>query len=105
MADNNIPSANSSVISATYSSPRGNHTFTYPKAPSASSSARSTEAKTQYLSSLRQSASELQKDINGFLTAEMEADKAAASSQGEESKKNVETKEEENYGEEVIDED
>ena len=58
----------------------------------------STKDKTQYLSGLRASVIAMQKDINVFLTAKMDEDKAKAATEGA---KVDDTKEEENYGEEV----
>ena len=61
----------------------------------------STEAKTAYLSSLRTAVTKLQNEVNVFLTKKMEMEKQVpnklASSVDD-------AKEEENYGEEVLDE-
>ena len=56
-----------------------------------------TEGKTEYLAALRGSAGKLQDEINTFLTAKMEEDKALAALAGA---KVDDRKEEENYGEE-----
>ena len=56
-----------------------------------------TEGKTEYLAALRGSVGKLQDEINTFLTAKMEEDKALAARAGA---KVDDRKEEENYGEE-----
>lgn len=62
---------------------------------------QSTEEKTEYLSTLRISMVKLQAEVNEFLTARMEEDKASAAGDVH----TVDDKnEEENYGEEVVDE-
>lgn len=43
----------------------------------------------------------MQKEINAFLTSQMEQDKLAAQTNGSKSAKTDEDKEEDNYGEEV----
>lgn len=80
----------SSVLSASYSSntsPSFTFTHTLPHADHAT-----------YLASLRSAAAKLQEDINRELTRRMEEDKAKEG-------KIDEVKEEENYGEEVVEED
>lgn len=57
----------------------------------------STEGKTAYLSALRGSIGKMQEEINTFLTAKMEEDKALAAMAGA---KVDDKKEEEHYGEE-----
>ena len=67
-----------------------------------------TASKVQFLSNLRASTKQLQDNINTFLTAKMEEDKAASSSTTNGSSTNIKKRdeeEEENYGEEKIDED
>lgn len=87
------------ALKAHYRSPSGTKTFTYsmtsiPTEPS-------TTDKTDHLSSLRSSTVKLQEEINVFLTAKMDEDKTQAAA---DSLKVDEAKEEENYGEEVVDE-
>ncbi|KAL1955247.1 hypothetical protein VTO42DRAFT_8906 [Malbranchea cinnamomea] len=64
-------------------------------------------ARTAYLSDLRKAVSALQNEINVYLTARMEEDaKVAQGKDGVGTRQRAqETKEEENYGEEVVDED
>ncbi|KAH7357085.1 EKC/KEOPS complex, subunit Gon7 [Rhexocercosporidium sp. MPI-PUGE-AT-0058] len=108
------------TLKATYSSPT-NAPFTYsttlPSLPSLpshlESSTTSTASKTAYLSALRHATSQMQENINKELTARMEEDnKVAATAASAEGKgkgkgggKVDEKKEEENYGEEVVEED
>lgn len=89
-----------STLTATYSSPTGTHIFehTLKVLPLQFS----IEEKTGYLSSLRSSVTKLQEEVNHFLTAKMEEDKATAS-QG--SGKTDDKREEEQYGEEVVEDD
>ena len=61
----------------------------------------STEDKSAYFASLHTSITKLQEEINAFLTAKMEEDKAQALN---ENKSINDKQEEENYGEEVVDE-
>ena len=98
-----MASASSSVsgkpLKAIYSSPNASKTFEY-SLPRLSTQ-HSTEEKTAYLSALRSSVVKLQEGVNNFLTAKMEEDKAATSqTPGSVDDK----KEEENYGEEVVEE-
>lgn len=67
----------------------------------------STADRAKYLSSLRQIAATFQDDINRELTQRMEEDnkRAAEVSGGKGTSKQDEAKEEENYGEEVVEED
>ncbi|KAI9855058.1 MAG: hypothetical protein M1824_006432 [Vezdaea acicularis] len=90
---------------AVYISPQGSHNFAYPLP--ASSATMSTEEKTAYLSTLRSTVVLMQDDINHVLTKKMEEDKASEADGAKNAKAKVvdEGKEEENYGEEVIDED
>ena len=88
------------MVKAEYTSPGFTHVFKQPlpqlpREPS-------TQEKTAYLSALRSSVVALQNDVNTFLTAKMEEDKALASARD---LKVDEKKEEENYGEEVVEED
>jgi Gon7 family len=57
----------------------------------------STEERTAYIASLRSNVSTLQDQVNAFLTEKMEEDKSAAVAAVNDEK------EEENYGEEVVD--
>ena len=83
-------------LKANYASPSTTKTFTHPL-PTASTT--STQEKTNYLSALRKSVVKLQEEVNGFLTAKMEEDKALAADAG---MKVDEKAEEENYGEEKV---
>lgn len=99
MAPSNDSSKACPVLKAEYVSPGATQTFSHPL-PS-TSAAGSTEEKTSYLSALRTSIVKLQEEVNEFLTAKMEEDKAIAASNGAKAKVD-EKKEEENYGEEVV---
>ena len=85
-----------SSLSASYTSasPSSAHTLTHalPALPDETS----IPARTAYLAALQAGARALQDDVNTFLTAKMEEDKA----QGAE--KSADAKEELNYGEEVV---
>ncbi|KAK3490940.1 EKC/KEOPS complex, subunit Gon7 [Neurospora hispaniola] len=73
-----------------------------------SSSEMTTSDRAKYLHELRQIAATFQDDINRELTQRMEEDnkRAGQNGGGDQSKgKEAEAKEEENYGEEVVDED
>ncbi|KAL8762433.1 MAG: hypothetical protein Q9184_001561 [Pyrenodesmia sp. 2 TL-2023] len=87
---------NPTTLSASYTSPSTSKNFTHPLP---SSSTKSTAEKTQYLSSLRKSVTQLQEEINTFLTEKMEEDKTLAAKAGV---KIDEKKEEDNYGEENV---
>ena len=93
--------ADTSILKADYSGSTATKTFAH-DLPSASVSVQSTKQKTQYLSALRKSVVQLQSEINEFLTAKMEEDKALGA--GKEGKVD-DRKEEEMYGEEVVEED
>ncbi|PVH83847.1 Gon7-domain-containing protein [Cadophora sp. DSE1049] len=98
----------SPALTATYTSPT-NVPFTHstPLPSLSSTSSTGTAQKTQYLSTLRQATSQMQEVINKELTARMEEDnaRAAEGANGKGKVKGVdENKEEENYGEEVVDE-
>ncbi|MCJ1350240.1 MAG: hypothetical protein MMC33_000221 [Icmadophila ericetorum] len=82
-----------------YTSPQEKHTFAH-KLPSMPGEP-TTKERTSYLSSLRASVVKLQEEVNEFLTAKMEEDKLLASNA---TGKVDEKKEEENYGEEVVNE-
>ncbi|KAL8717695.1 MAG: hypothetical protein Q9225_005085 [Loekoesia sp. 1 TL-2023] len=90
------PSPKPTTLTASYTSPSASKTFTH-SLPSAATT--STAEKTQYLSTLRQSVTKLQDEVNAFLTEKMEEDKALAVKAGV---KVDEKKEEENYGEENV---
>ncbi|KAE9375829.1 Gon7 family protein, partial [Stipitochalara longipes BDJ] len=92
------------LLSATYQSPTNEpftHTAKLPAAPTAKTTDR-----TSYLASLRKAAAEMQDTINKELTSRMEEDKAreAAASGVPKAKVVDEAKEEDNYGEEVVEE-
>ncbi len=88
------------TLIARYSSPKGTKGFSHPL--NASSTSMPVEEKTAYLSGLRSSVIKLQEEVNVFLTQEMEHDKAAlVEGEGEVDY----NKDEENYGEEVMDKD
>lgn len=95
------PPITPSILKADYSSPSTTKTFehTLPSLSSDPASTKSTKEKTQYLSSLRQSVVKLQDEVNDFLTAKMEEDKALAATAGQ---KIDDKAEEENYGEEGV---
>lgn len=80
-----------SNLSADYASPNGTRTFSA-QLPAATPSSSTTD-RVAYLEDLQSNLKTLQNDINAFLTQKMADDKAG------------DTKEEENYGEEVADED
>jgi hypothetical protein len=89
-------STKSALLNADYVSPSGTHKFSH-ELPSAS--AKNVTDKTAYLSALRSKNTELQGEINAFLTQKMEEDvKAAEGRPTKRSKK--EEREEEMYGEE-----
>lgn len=86
-------------LSAAYSSPTGgSETFSSPLP--ALSPEPSTTDRVAYLAALQTSLKDLQKDVNTFLTQKMEEDKAVGAGKGDE-----DAKDEETYGEEVVDED
>lgn len=86
------------TLKAHYGSPKTTTTFAHPlDAPSVNCA---TEEKTAYLSALRKSVSKLQEEVNSFLTQEMECYKALPLQDGG---KVDDKKEEDNYGEEVLD--
>ncbi|KAF2447252.1 hypothetical protein P171DRAFT_430161 [Karstenula rhodostoma CBS 690.94] len=78
-------------LTATYAAPSASDppfTHELPPLPAATD----TPARTAYLAALQSATKALQDDINAFLTQKMADDKTAA-----------DAKEEENYGEEVVD--
>lgn len=85
------------TLKADYLSPGALQTFSH-QLP-ATSPAASTKKKTAYLSALRTSIVKLQEEVNTFLTTKMEEDKAITAANGP---KVDEKKEEDNYGEEVV---
>ncbi|KAJ9661245.1 hypothetical protein H2201_006604 [Coniosporium apollinis] len=95
-------------LTATYaapSAPTKSFTHTLPSCPSSPS----TSEKTAYLSALRQSIAALQAEVNEFLTAKMDEEKAGASTAGGELHGGApsgrkEDEEEEGYGEEKVEE-
>ncbi|RAK97921.1 Gon7-domain-containing protein [Aspergillus ibericus CBS 121593] len=95
------------TLHAIYSAPQQTHTFeqtiTSPL-PSNDADPSAVPAKVTYLAELRKLVSTIQNDINVFLTERMEDDKKAAEAQGQKVSEK-EAKEEENYGEEVVEED
>jgi phosphoribosylanthranilate isomerase len=96
-------SSASAKLSADYKSPTGQHTFSY-EVPAVSGN-QSTEETTDFLAKLRQSAVQMQQDINTFLTQKMDEDKAMESTKDVQHTAKVdEDKEEDNYGEEVDEE-
>ena len=97
MAPSNEDGRVGPLLKAEYTSPIASQTFSHPL-PSTSLAAPTTQ-KTSYLSALRASVVKLQEEVNGFLTRKMEEDKAIAATNGT---KVDEKKEEENYGEEVV---
>lgn len=80
-----------SSLSADYASPSGTQNF-FATLPAISSSS-STSDRVTYFGDLQTSLKTLQTDVNTFLTQKMADDKAG------------DAKEEENYGEEVVEED
>lgn len=92
-AQNTIPS-----LTATYASPTNDAFTTSVPLPAATST---TAEKTTYLAALREAVTKTQADINKELTARMEEDKARDTSAAAAD----DAKDEENYGEEVVEED
>ncbi|MCJ1283461.1 hypothetical protein MMC26_002790 [Xylographa opegraphella] len=87
-------------LTADYASPTEKHKFEHPSPVLPEKF--SVEEKTAYLSALRSAVTHLQEEVNTFLTAKMEEDKAVAVQ-----KTGVidDKKEEENYGEDVVEDD
>ena len=91
-------SSTPTTLKAEYTTSTSSKTFSHPL-PSCVT--RSTEDKSAYLSALRASAKKLQDAVNAYLTDKMEEDKKLAALAGV---KEDDRKDEENYGEEVVDE-
>jgi hypothetical protein len=91
---------------ATYASPIATQTFSQ-ALPSRSSDSKSAEIqeKTAFLSALRNSAAQMQTELNAYLTEKMEEDKAASGEKSGENGKAQEFKEEEMYGDEDAEQD
>ena len=93
------PNLNARKLTATYSSPESAEKLLTKELPQLPQEP-STEQRTEYLAALRSSTTQMQKDVNEFLTQKMEEDKASG---GVQAGKTKEDKEEENYGEEAED--
>lgn len=95
----------STPLRAVYTSPESTHSFehtiTAPLPASDTSSPENVKTKVAYLSELRKLVPALQEDMNVFLTAQMEEEKKAAEAEGRKVS-DKEAKEEETYGEEVV---
>ncbi len=89
----------STILKADYRSPSSSKPFLHTLP---TSSTPSTAAKTQYLSALRKSITQLHEEVNTFLTSKMEEDKVLASKAG---LKVDDKQEEEKYGEEDVEDD
>ncbi|KAF2093163.1 hypothetical protein NA57DRAFT_48739 [Rhizodiscina lignyota] len=88
-------------LEATYAGPdASDKSFSFPLPTLAASP--STSDRTAYLTALRSSVQSIQGQVNTFLTQKMGEEKANAAAGGN---RVDDSKEEENYGEEVIDED
>lgn len=87
------------VLKAEYAAPTSSKQFSH-TLPSCTTT--STKEKSVYLSALRASVVRLQDEVNIFLTDKMEEDKTLAALVGV--KGDDDQKDEENYGEEVVDE-
>lgn len=101
-------SQSTAIFSATYSSPT-NETFTHTQTLIALQPTSSTKERTTYLGALRKGITEMQEKINKDLTARMEEDNLKSNSTAGAQKEGKavvdEKKEEDNYGEEVVEED
>ncbi|PGH00039.1 hypothetical protein GX51_06038 [Blastomyces parvus] len=95
-----------SILQATYTAPATTQTFAHTLSTSLpqGSNSSDTPAKTVYLSELRGAVSTLQTEVNEFLTSRMEEDNNnnRQASGAEKGKSELERREEENYGEEVL---
>lgn len=92
--------ASTRKVTADYDSQTEQKTFAATLS-TATSATSSTSEKTAYLGELREHVSQMQDDINAFLTAKMEEDKAAEQAAGHRKVKGIdEDKEEQMYGEE-----
>lgn len=101
MATNGASAANQHVLTTTYTSP-DNAPFSFSQtfpAPDATN----IEQRTSYLHDLRKAVADTQEKVNKELTARMEEDKARDAT-GPKVADVDEAKEEENYGEEVVEE-
>lgn len=96
MAPNLELKSSNTALTADYTAPSSGKTFVHALP---SSSTASTQEKTLYLSTLRNSVTKLQEEVNSFLTGKMEEDKVLAAIAGV---KEDDKKAEENYGEEPI---
>lgn len=98
--------ASTASVSAVYTSSADTQTFDQPL-PSAQPT--DTASKIAYLAQLRRSTKQLQDQVNAFLTAKMEEDRAASSSAADAGSSSTakskapDEEEEENYGEEKVD--
>ena len=88
----------SSLLTADYQNEQD--TARFQRSPGYITADAPTAQRVDYLSALRSSVVEIQAEINVFLTKKMDEDKAAAGK----TESLIETKEEENYGEEVVEE-
>ena len=82
--------SNNQSLSATYTAPGTNDKVFDHQLPDCSADTSTTD-RVAYLATLRQKVTELQAQVNTFLTQKMDEDKA------------TDEQEEENYGEEVVD--
>ena len=92
------PHSTPTTLKAEYAAPASSKQFLH-ALPSCQTT--STKEKSAYLSALRASVTQLQNEVNTFLTEKMEEDKTLAALVGA---KVDDRKDEENYGEEVVDE-
>ena len=93
------PTSSPLTLSATYTSTSGNPPFTVTSTLDApSTTLDSVSSKIDYLKRLRASVLTVQEQVNKELTARMEQDNLASSAAAD-------AKDEENYGEEVVEED
>lgn len=92
------PTPTPTTLKAEYAAPASSKQFSY-ALPSCKTS--STKEKSAYLSALGTSVTQLQDEVNAFLTEKMEEDKTLAALVGA---NGDDRKDEENYGEEVVDE-
>jgi hypothetical protein len=92
------------ILSATYQSP-SNEPFKHVQKLPAPTTSKTTD-RTTYLAALRKATAEMQETINKELTLRMEEDKTREAAANGISKSKVvdEAKEEDNYGEEVVEE-
>ncbi|MCJ1227262.1 hypothetical protein MMC12_003917 [Toensbergia leucococca] len=86
------------TLQATYTSPKTSKQFHHPLPTTLPTT--STPEKTLYLSQLRTSVTQLQEEVNSFLTAKMEEDKALVAADTDGGAGVDDKKEEERYGEE-----